>query len=98
MAFPLTTSPEAGSTPIWPATTIQSPARTALEYGPPTQGSVGVGIAVTGIGARSGRGRASCRGSPRGGAEEPRVVAQRGGHHGDRRAGRSEAGQRGADG
>src|SRR5689334_11963395 len=41
--------PVAGSRPTWPASTSQSPARTAGEYGPATGGAFGVGTGVTGI-------------------------------------------------
>src|SRR5688572_31454570 len=41
---PSASRPDAGSRPTWPASTIQSPARTAGEYGPATGGALGVGI------------------------------------------------------
>ena len=46
---PSTIAPVAGSSPTWPASTSQSPARTAGEYGPATGGALGVGTGSTGI-------------------------------------------------
>ena len=40
---PATIAPVAGSRPTWPASTSQSPARTAGEYGPAAGGALGVG-------------------------------------------------------
>src|SRR3954467_4032194 len=44
---PRTMPPPEGSSPTWPAHTIQSPARTAGEYGPAAGGALGVGMGRT---------------------------------------------------
>ena len=46
-ASPSTNWPVAGSSGTWPASTSQSPARTAGEYGPATGGALGVGTGAT---------------------------------------------------
>src|SRR5438105_14182907 len=46
--------PLAGSIPTCPARMIQSPARTAAEYGPAAGGALGVGIGSIAIGVTSG--------------------------------------------
>jgi hypothetical protein len=42
-------APVAGSSPTCPASTNQSPARTAGEYGPAAGGALGVGTLSTGM-------------------------------------------------
>src|SRR5262249_25096915 len=44
---PPATMPPAGTRPTWPASTIQSPARTAGEYGPAAGGALGVATGST---------------------------------------------------
>ena len=74
-ASPSTKWPRRRVERTWPASTSQSPARTAGEYGPATGGALGVGTGSTVIGAAYGRRGVPTAGNVSGAAPSARVTA-----------------------